>query len=59
MLCKEFPTDEDILNCEFVEMCKFSDINDCRYAERCDILQAEKLRSKLIDILNKEEQRKV
>lgn len=55
MIYKEFPTDKDILECEDYWMCCFSEHNDCRYVDRCEMLHCNRLSKELEKILVKEE----
>lgn len=55
MIYKEFPTDNDILQCDCYKMCLFSEYNDCRYVQRCEMLHCNRLSKELEKILAKEE----
>ena len=48
----DFPKDEDILNCDCIDVCGLSDNDSCIYEERCQALQFEKLNKKINKILN-------
>lgn len=45
------PTDEEVLNCDWKDMCKFTEYNDCMHRKRCDKLQLEKLRNEINEII--------
>lgn len=53
MIYKDFPTDEDILECESYRMCLCSEYNDCLHTHRCEMLHLKRLSKELEDILNK------
>lgn len=53
MIYKDFPTDKDILECEDYWMCRFSEHNDCRYVDRCEMLHLKKLSKEIENILEK------
>lgn len=55
MIYKEIPTDNDILQCDCYKMGLFSEYNDCRYTQRCEMLHCNRLSKKLEKILVKEE----
>lgn len=52
------PTDEEILNCDWKDMCKFTEYNDCSHRKRCDKLQLEKLSNQIEEILQKRKEKK-